>query len=175
MINKILNCFHTLLIKDYRILKYIFVILAMVLVIEEFYIFLVIKPTYTSYENRELMGEDFPEIMVCPEPSFDLQALKSIGYQGPADYFRGRRNKRRTFNWAGNMKSKNMKKVLGQISTLKNCHSFKQSVWFNANTSLKAEYGMEMKLTKALFPYHRCCKIIVIRNNCQRSRRISII
>ena len=75
--NKISSFSHKYLLKDYKILKLIFTILGFYLIAEEFCTFFVRKPTYTSYERREISGEDFPEIMLCPEPSFDLNALKS--------------------------------------------------------------------------------------------------
>ena len=39
---------------------------------KEFYALLVLKPTYTSHSLRELSLADFPEILLCPEPSVDM-------------------------------------------------------------------------------------------------------
>ena len=68
---------------------FIFTIWALYLIIEKVYIFLVVKPTYTSHEKREMSADDFPEIIMCPEPSIDLKAVKSKGYEAPDGYFKG--------------------------------------------------------------------------------------
>ena len=56
--------------------------------------------------------DDFPEIMICPEPSHDVDALKSRGYGGAPQYFGGSRG----FGWSGN-KSEGVKEVLKEVST----------------------------------------------------------
>ena len=54
--------------KDYRFLKLIFTILASCLIIDLFYSYFVLKPTYTSNEKRKMCVDDFPEIILCPQP-----------------------------------------------------------------------------------------------------------
>ena len=82
MAKRILNCCHSVMVKDYRILKIIFTIWALLLIGDTFYSLLVRKPTYTSVERRPLTSTDFPEIFICPEPSVDIDALQSRGYSG---------------------------------------------------------------------------------------------
>ena len=70
------------------------------------------KPTYTSNEQREKGVEDFPEIIICPEPTFDINALTSRGYEGDYfQYFVGSPE----FGWAGN-KSEDVRKVFMEVS-----------------------------------------------------------
>ena len=165
--NKISSFSHKYLLKDYKILKLIFTILGFYLIAEEFCTFFVRKPTYTSYEKRDISGEDFPEIMLCPEPSFDLNALKSIGFKGPANYFEGRLPANtRWINFAGNKSEniQNIKKTRNLISTLKSrddCpyaykglfknNTLSQSLWHKAD--------IHFQLIPALYPYHQCCKV----------------
>ena len=75
------NMFISQLWKDHRILKIIFIIFASYLIFEEVYNFVVVKPTYTSTSKRKLSTEDFPDIIVCPEPSVDVNVVASKGYQ----------------------------------------------------------------------------------------------
>ena len=82
MNKKALGYCYKLIVKDYRILKIIFTILASLLIYDTFYSMLVLKPTYTSNEKRKMTAEDFPEIMVCPEQAFDKEALKLNDYSG---------------------------------------------------------------------------------------------
>ena len=44
------------------------------------YTFVVLKPTYSSEEKREISAEDFPEVMICPDPTIDIQSLLASGY-----------------------------------------------------------------------------------------------
>ena len=73
-----------LLLKENRFLKLIFIIIASWLIFYSTYTFVVLKPTYSSEEKREISVEDFPEVMICPEPTFDIQSLLSRGHR---DYF----------------------------------------------------------------------------------------
>ena len=80
------KCFNTLLIKENRILKLIFIILGFWLILYTFYTFVAIKPTYTSNEKRKIGINDFPGIMICPEPPYDMDALVSRGFGGAFTY-----------------------------------------------------------------------------------------
>ena len=67
--------FHLLVMKDYRLLKCTFFFLASYLIFNTFYTLVVLKPTYSYNERRSLNVEDFPEIIICPEPPLDIKAL----------------------------------------------------------------------------------------------------
>ena len=64
---------HRLVVKDYNILKIVFTILTSYLIFDTFYTWLVRQPTYTSLEKRPITGDDFPDIMICPQPSVDKE------------------------------------------------------------------------------------------------------
>ena len=81
---------HDILVKDYRILKIIFIISGFYLIFEAFYIYLVKRQTYTSYEKRYMNSEDIPDVIICPEPSIDFDAVRLKGYFGSRSYFGGR-------------------------------------------------------------------------------------
>ena len=44
--------------------------------------FYVEKPTETSIVKEALFGNDIPDLVMCPEPAFDIKKLKQYGYQG---------------------------------------------------------------------------------------------
>ena len=116
MTTKILNPFNSLLGHDYKIFKLIFTIVASCLIIDLFYTFLVLRPTYTSNEKRKMSADDFPEIIICPVPSVNLDAIESNGYGDQERYFFGIDDIKKGTNqigWAGNNKSQNVSVVFG--------------------------------------------------------------
>ena len=145
------------ILKDYRLLKFIFTIWALYLIIETIYIFLVVKPTYTSHEKRELSADDFPEIIMCPEPSIDLKAVKSKGYGAPDAYFKGYFHGFQYFSWAGN-NLEDVKKVSEEVSMLKSIDDC--PVGSFRFKDVDGRHEAKFQLTKGLNPYHTCCKII---------------
>ena len=167
MTTKILNQFNSFLGQDYKIFKLIFTIVASCLIIDLFYTFLVLRPTYTSNEKRKMSAEDFPEIIICPLPSVNLDAIESNGYGDQERYFFGIDDIEKGTNqigWAGNNKSDNVSMVYEEISVLNSvndCPAGLESwMWFNGKT--KKEIAVEFiqfNLTKMLNPYHRCCKV----------------
>ena len=141
---KLKNKLYTLVVKDYRLFKIIFTLMASYLIFDTFYTFLVLKPTYTFHAKRQLSVEDFPQIILCPEPAVDLTALKARGYSGPDAYFKGQK-----YGWAGN-NSGDVKNVSAEISILKSV----KNCGFGG-------YGYKFELTYALRPNHMCCKVIM--------------
>ena len=148
-----------LLTKENRILKVIFTISASLLILNTFYNFIVVKPTYSSSEKREISVEDIPEMMICPQPSIDLDAVRSRGYPGNEAYVRGisDRHNLEQIGWAGN-KSEGVKKVIEEVSILKSTEECPTAIfWFPKNMS---QVQADLKLAKALNPHHICCQVI---------------
>ena len=50
----------SLFCKDYRGLKLVFLIFASLLILQEFFTYIVVKPTYTTNMRRKLANADFP-------------------------------------------------------------------------------------------------------------------
>ena len=159
MTNNVLKKCYSWFLKDYKILKLIFFILASLLIVGEFYVYVVEKPTYTSTMKREFVTEDIPEMLLCPHPAIDIDAANSKGYIRASEYFRGINHQqlldRMEFGWSGN-KSETVQKVSQDIATLKKVGDcppmgkkvkFNESVyWSGANADL-----IQYNLTKALF------------------------
>ena len=121
------------------------------MVFYSFYTFVAVKPTYTSDEKRKISVDDFPDNLICPEPSHDVDALKSRGYGGVPQYFGGSRG----FGWSGN-KSENLKDVMKEVSTLKSTADCPLGFHRFANDRSRADYSLQ----KVLYPYHICCRVI---------------
>ena len=51
-----------------------------ILVFQEYFTFWYIKPTSTSEEKQNMKSSNFPEILVCQTPGYDIESLKSYGY-----------------------------------------------------------------------------------------------
>ena len=152
---EVLSQCNFLLVKEYGALKLIFTILASYLIFETFYIFLIVKPTYTSHEKRKLSEEDFPEIILCPDPSINLSALNSHGYRGADKYFKGVYDWTQV-TWTGN-RSEDVKAVSEEVSMLKSIKDCPiGELVFEDNKRIVAEFN----LTKVLTPFHICCKVI---------------
>ena len=79
----------SLIFKDYGCLKIFFTTLCCLVLAKEFYFFIFIKPTLTTSTIRKLEKEDFPEILICPEPSADDETLKGLGYNELLSYVLG--------------------------------------------------------------------------------------
>ena len=151
MTTNILNPFNSLLGQDYKIFKLIFTIVASCLLIDLFYTFLVLRPTYTSNGKRKMSAEDFPEFIICPLPSVNLDAIESKGYGDQERYFFGIDDIKKGTNqigWAGNKKSQNVSVVFKDISVLN-----------SVNEEELAYENTQFNLTKMLNPYHQCCKV----------------
>ena len=70
----------TYLGKDFRFLKYFFFVLTFIWLIDELWNYLVVRPTMSSISLRYLESGHIPQILLCPSPAHDLQALLSLGY-----------------------------------------------------------------------------------------------
>ena len=54
-----------------------------------FSIFFIEKPTLTTVKKSRFEPQLFPEILICSEPSFDLDEINALGYSDSWNYFRG--------------------------------------------------------------------------------------
>ena len=67
------------LYKDYRILKVSFTILTVYLLMYELYNYFVTRPTFQSVTQTEIGPGYFPDILLCPRESFNLDQLQQLG------------------------------------------------------------------------------------------------
>ena len=76
-------------------------ILTALLIFQELFSFAVTRPTITYQEERELDRSDLPEVVVCPDPSFDLEDLRKHGYEKTYSYYRGSADGTKFLGWNG--------------------------------------------------------------------------
>ena len=160
MLTKILRQCCYQLLKDNRILKLTFAILASYWTADTFYKYLIVKPTYTFNEKREFRAEDFPDITICPDSAFDLNVLKSKGYKAPDTYFKGFFCKTCKFGWGGN-RHEHPRNVSEEISSLKGNKDriIARRNWFRNETSWIIDRNIHFTVIQSLYPDHKCYKV----------------
>ena len=164
----ILDGLFSLLCNDYGWIKFFFTLLCLYLIFEESYDAFVERPTLTSTKKENMTKEDFPVITICPDPSVNLQHLKSIGFKDLWDYKSGRVDntelKRLNFGWTGNT-TDDVKNILESLSVFKSSEDcpFVWLEYLDPGDSNKILQGVaaETELKFALHPFHICCRVIV--------------
>ena len=71
------------------------------LVIDNLLDYLIIKPTFSSLENKHLLPEDIPDILVCREVGFDHEKLFKHGYKKVSKYNDGVAINGKFVGWSG--------------------------------------------------------------------------
>ena len=66
--------------KEFRFLKYFFCVLTLIWFIDELRNYLVTRPSLTSISQTYLDNDHIPQILLCPSPAHDHQALLGLGY-----------------------------------------------------------------------------------------------
>ena len=107
------------LFEDYRMLKFCFLILTLYLLAEELRAYLILKPTLTSLSQDRLKPSHFPNILICPIPSFDLGELQSLGYEHSHDYTMGVSPFYQSDGWVGNQSVMGAAEISQRISIIK--------------------------------------------------------
>ena len=173
------------LYKDYGYLKLLFIVLCGLIFYEELHVFFVEKPTLTKVVRTILTKEDYPEIILCPEPSVDLNKLRHefilvkyckfiifsryFGYEEIWSYATGvdysNQKNPIPIGWRGNQTNKSVKEVLNDISVLKtvdDCPSPEQSFYWYEPNEMDPEniQFMKFELTRGLSPHFVCCKVV---------------
>ena len=105
--------------EDYRILKFSFLLLTLYLLTEEFIAYLILKPTLTRLSQDNLKPSNFPDILICPVPSFDLEELQRLGYEHSHDYTMGVSPFYQSDGWIGNQSAMGAEEVSHKISIIK--------------------------------------------------------
>ena len=149
--------------KDYGVFKIILTAACLFLLYEQLYNYFVLKPTLTQSGRRDLNADDFPVMTFCPIKHMDMAKLSSYGYEDLTQYKLGYQENgtRKLFiGWSGNS-SASQTDIVTDISLLKS----KEDCPFSNNSFVKfdddVQILLDFELTNALFPYHRCCKVVI--------------
>ena len=98
-----------------NILTLVCSLFTLLLISQELYSFVAIKPTTTSKEEKELQTSDLPEIVLCLDPGFDSNGLEKYGYT-INKYYRGSMDGKKFVGWNGNQtEKKSSEDILEQI------------------------------------------------------------
>ena len=148
--------------KDHKYLKIIFIFLTGFVLFEEMVVFFIDKPTLTTIIKSGLEPQHFPEILLCPDPALDLSVLLPRGYQDGYHYqigVTGNDTHYEYYRWSGNL-SENVEDIVNDVSVLRSEEDCPMTfVWWNDDEKLKYEV-VNTTLTRALFPNHRCCRVL---------------
>ena len=80
--------------------------------------FLLKRPTSTSVEQRLITPDLTPDIIICPQPGFDMLALRKNGYFNSLEHYLGINSSGTFVGWYGN-NSIDTFQVMEEISYLK--------------------------------------------------------
>ena len=112
--------------------------------------------TYTSNTVETMQPENFPDIMVCPFPAFDLKKMSKHGYKSSFDFIRG--DGVNISGWAGisNSSVENVIQDVSIFNSVNKCPKIK--VKFDNN---ETSMHLELYLTNLVYPHGLCCKPII--------------
>ena len=79
----------------------IFFLLGMYLIYNEFLLYLIEKPTYSTHHQTDIQKSHVPIIRVCPEPGLDHKKVTSVGYESHYSYFAGFKQRKEDNSWDG--------------------------------------------------------------------------
>ena len=154
--------------KDFLLLKVIFTIMCVLLLMQDFYLALVEKPTLTTSMTEPLALQDFPTITLCPENPVNYTELQRLGFHDIYDYIVGYNWETNIteYNWRGNS-SLSVSEINKRISVLKSAEDcpIATLVYISKDYTVEERLiNVTKSLTKVLFPYHICCKLDVPRS-----------
>ena len=127
----------------------------------DIYLFLS-KPTYSSDSEQKLQPKNFPNILLCPFPSFDLSQLQKHGYSEGYEYCKGNIQGSMSRGWCGNA-TKSVEEVIQNIALLKSTNDCpKMKAFFEKDINIDwidwKDEKVDFEMTKLLHPHGRCCQ-----------------
>ena len=102
---------------------------------------------------------DYPEISICPFPSYNRSAFTFYGYANSFDYSIGKVNGSiDSFGWNGNTTTE-IEAIVSDISLIKSVSQCPFTrVYFKDKKTLKFNIEiLEMQLTGSKYPIGKCC------------------
>ena len=167
---------------NFGALKIFSTVLCLYLILDLFQQYLFKKPTLTSTTRTFLTSKNFPVITLCHQEQIDKESLESNGFKNIFYYRTGmgdityRNGTHQRVSWKGNG-SKTVYEVHDEIPLLKSAIDCPKnsSFWFerkqnDLENNRVGRKRLSFKLTRALYPNHRCCKV-----NIQNLEDVNII
>ena len=116
---------------------------------------------YSTDLTLFLGSKDFPEISICPYPSFDQSALIKHGYGQSYLYSQGFNRAGKFIGWNGingTMETEELVEEISTLKTVKDCPYTRILLEDAESEDLKV---VPLTLTRAFDPYGRCCQVIL--------------
>ena len=134
-------------------------IVTVFLIYQEFFTFVVTKPTISSIEVKPLETTDLPEIVVCLQPSFNSTVLKEYGYSTTDFYSRGLQNYSEFIGWNGGKgnRRKSWEILEDALFVKENTKLITSAAWFSTKNPNQQHVKIELKTLA--YPYGRCFSI----------------
>ena len=145
--------------KNFALIKLFFALLTSYLLYQEFVTFWIDKPTYTSSSKVRIGPQDFPDITICPFPSWNQQELVKLGYSQSFEYSKGKLHESTMFGWSENSTGISIESVFDRISILKNKTECPFTRVMMRSEGKEIFSQVEFKLTSLYHPSGRCCKV----------------
>ena len=121
------------------------------------------KPTYSSNSQVTLQPKDYPNILLCPFPSFDISQLNKYGYSEAYTYCKGDLKGEGDYSggWSGNS-STCIEDVIQDISVLKsieNCPKM-EAIFTEPHLEWKdwKFEKIDFEITNLMYPHGKCCQ-----------------
>ena len=143
--------------KDFNVLKAMFAVMTAYLLYDEISLF-ISKPTFTSISRAPLGPEHFPEIRVCPVPSFLQSELQRNGYVSSFDFSQGNLRNTGLKGWFGNQSDWNIS--VSTLTRVRDCPEVK--IKFKKEKTISWQQP-EMTITRAVYQTGSCCKAEIVK------------
>ena len=147
-----------------RSFKIGFVLLTSYLLLEEFYTFFIVRPTVTSITKSTISPLDFPEILICPIPSFAEDRLVSVGYENSYKYAVGiteeEAHDKTISGWTGNQSQLNVREVKEKVSIIQDVKDCPETRADISVEGVMSKITLDMELSYNIYPKGICCKAV---------------
>ena len=144
--------------------KFFFLVLSLLFIGQELYTFFILKPTLNTKVKTPFDKDDFPIFTVCPNPAFNLEEMNNLGYSDIYSYKTGLDYIASIIKgWDANQTDsvQNVSRKISVLKSVKDCPDLALAFYKpheDDHEDEGAEY-MQFKLTRAMFPYHLCCRL----------------
>ena len=135
-------------------------LLTVLLICQELYRYVVVRPTTTSKEEKGLRSSDIPETVICADPGFDSDVLEKYGYTATT-YYRGSMDEKNFVGWNGHKNESNSAHAILEESFIvdKEFSSLFIAIYFSKD-SVYGRFDAETELRTLSFPMGRCLLIL---------------
>ena len=143
-----------------KVFKLVCTLLAILLIYQECFNFLVTKPKVTTNTEKDLNISDLPEVVICLKPGFDTAVLEKYGYK--EHYDMGSIDGKKFIGWNGNENlTRSSSEILEEALIVKRQHisETKFITWASYRDQKQNYFPTVVDLKTLSFPYGRCFSI----------------